>query len=193
MIAGDDHTFGKGTVQTVAEYPTGGAEGALKVTTQLFFRPGGRSTQNDGVAADVVIPSLLSGDDFGEASQLYSLENQHVAPFLGSQANGEAASAHWRPVSPAVVTELVKRSQARIASSEDFTEVQEQLEKARANGGVVRLEEVLKERSEATSKEAQAGSDAPEGASDGEAKEEPPTPQLEEALRVLIDLVALTS
>jgi carboxyl-terminal processing protease len=196
VIAGDDHTFGKGTVQTVAEYPTGGAEGALKVTTQLFFRPGGRSTQHDGVEADVVIPSLLSGDDFGEASQLYSLKNQQVAPFLGSRANGETASAHWRPVSRAVVAELVKRSQERIASSEEFTEVQEKLAKARGNGGVVRLEEVLKERSEAKSKEAQNGADSadtPEGTSTDEAEEDPPSPQLEEAVRVLIDLVALTS
>ena len=41
--------------------------GALKVTTALFFRPGGRSTQKDGVASDVGIPSPFSRDGFGEA------------------------------------------------------------------------------------------------------------------------------
>ena len=31
-----------------------------KITTAMFYRPGGQSTQNSGVAADVVIPSTLS-------------------------------------------------------------------------------------------------------------------------------------
>ena len=49
VITGDDHTFGKGTVQTVTPLPPG--LGALKITTARFFRPGGQSTQNDGVAS----------------------------------------------------------------------------------------------------------------------------------------------
>ena len=48
VITGDDHTFGKGTVQTVTPLPPG--LGALKITTARFFRPGGQSTQNDGVS-----------------------------------------------------------------------------------------------------------------------------------------------
>ena len=55
VIVGDDHTFGKGTVQTVFPLPSG--QGALKVTTALYFRPGGESTQHGGVSADVVLPS----------------------------------------------------------------------------------------------------------------------------------------
>jgi carboxyl-terminal processing protease len=189
VIAGDDHTFGKGTVQTVAEYPAGGAEGALKVTTQLFFRPGGKSTQHDGVAADVVIPSLLSSDDFGEASQPYSLVNQKVSPFLGDEANGNGKSDHWKPVSSEVMAELAKRSQGRIDSNEEFTKVRRELEKARSNGGVVRLSEVLKEK-----EDAKANGDGEEDAEEGsEEDEEPLTPQLDEALNVLVDLLAIMS
>jgi len=85
LILGDDHTFGKGTVQSMVPLPPG--LGALKVTTALFFRPGGASTQHDGVPSDVVIPSLIgSSDDFGEKSQEYSLPGQSIEPFLGLPA-----------------------------------------------------------------------------------------------------------
>ena len=57
IIVGDDHTFGKGTVQSYVNQP--GRLGALKVTTALFFRPGGASTQHAGVAADIRPPVAL--------------------------------------------------------------------------------------------------------------------------------------
>ena len=44
VIVGGDHTFGKGTVQSVIPLRPG--LGAMRVTTALFFRPGGASTQN---------------------------------------------------------------------------------------------------------------------------------------------------
>ena len=34
------------------------------MTTGLFFRPGGTSTQHEGVAADVPMPSLFATDEF---------------------------------------------------------------------------------------------------------------------------------
>ncbi|MFQ5415581.1 MAG: S41 family peptidase [Myxococcota bacterium] len=95
VITGDDHTFGKGTVQTVSSLPPG--RGALKITTAMFFRPGGKSTQNDGVRSDVMIPSLLNGDDFGEKTQRYALDNQETVPFLSSYANAIPPSGRWRP------------------------------------------------------------------------------------------------
>ncbi len=184
VIAGDDHTFGKGTVQTVAEYPPGRGEGALKVTTQLFFRPGGKSTQNGGVKADVVIPSLLSSDDFGEAHQPYSLLNQETAPFLGDDANGRKGSvARWHPLTPETVATLSKRSRARIESSEEFAKVQEKLRKAEENGGVVRLSDILKENEEAKAEE--------NGSETTETDQAKFTPQLEEAINVLADLIEL--
>jgi len=65
LIVGDKTTFGKGTVQTilpVARFMPFFMEkkraGALKVTIQKFYRIAGGSTQLNGVAADVVLPSL---------------------------------------------------------------------------------------------------------------------------------------
>jgi carboxyl-terminal processing protease len=188
VIAGGEHTFGKGTVQTVVEYPRGRSEGAIKVTTALFFRPGGRSTQHRGVEADVVIPSLLSRDDYGEKSQPYSLLNQVVVPFLGNSANGGKDSERWRPIADETLAELSERSRRRIEVSEEFAEIRETLKKQSENQGVVRLEDLLKEKEEEQEKaEPEKDSDAPEGD-----QEEAPSPQLEEAINVLADLVALT-
>jgi carboxyl-terminal processing protease len=187
VMAGDEHTFGKGTVQTVVKYPRGRSEGAIQVTTAFFFRPGGKSTQHGGVEADVLIPSLLSRDDFGEKNQPYSLLNQVVTPFLGSSANGGSDSERWRPITAETLAELSERSRRRVEASQEFAQIRESLKKQRENRGVVRLAELLKEKEEAEEKaEPEQGSDAPDGE-----EEETPSPQLEEAINVLADLVAL--
>jgi carboxyl-terminal processing protease len=183
IIAGDDHTFGKGTVQTVSSLPPG--QGALKITTGMFFLPGGRSTQNDGVRSDVVIPSLLTSNDFGEKTQRYALENQATTPFLSSYANAVPATSRWQPVSSDVVSKLAQRSHERIVKSEEFAEIREKLKEAEENDGVVRLADILKEQEEVEEEEK-----GKEEAADGE-KEEEITPQLEEATSILADLVAL--
>lgn len=182
VIVGDDHTFGKGTVQTISQLP--GDNGALKVTTALFFRPGGQSTQHSGVRADVVLPSLLSSDDYGEKTQRYSLPPQTTTPFLGKRANVADGAGHWDPVANEVVTLLAERSANRIAENEEFGEIQERLAEQQKNAGVIELAELMKRREEEEAKEG----DGPE-----EEEEEEDTPQLEEALRVLTDLVGISA
>lgn len=72
IIIGSKQTYGKGTVQNVMdlnrwlrqnEY---GDMGALKVTTQKFYRVNGGSTQLEGVKSDVVVPDRYSFIDIGE-------------------------------------------------------------------------------------------------------------------------------
>lgn len=184
VIVGDDHTFGKGTVQTVSQLP--GDNGALKVTTALFFRPGGRSTQHSGVDADVVLPSLLASDDYGEKTQRFSLPPQATQPFLGAEANGQLDSTRWTPIDPKTMVVLAQRSAGRIAEDDDFDEIRERLAEQEESGGVIELAEVLKRREES---EVEGESETGEG--DDETEEEESSPQLEEALRVLSDLVTL--
>jgi carboxyl-terminal processing protease len=185
VIVGDDHTFGKGTVQTVSQLPAN--NGALKITTALFFRPGGRSTQHSGVDSDVVLPSALSSDDYGEKSQRYSLPPQETTPFLGDDANTTAAALHWNPVQSDLVALLAERSRSRVASSEEFEEIREKLAEAEKSQGVVRVDELMKRREEETDDDDDEVQDPA-----AEKDEEPPTPQLEEAIRILSDLVALS-
>ncbi|MCH7708614.1 MAG: PDZ domain-containing protein [Myxococcales bacterium] len=181
VIVGDDHTFGKGTVQTVSPLP--GNNGALKVTTALFFRPGGKSTQHSGVNADVVLPSVLASDDYGEKHQRFSLEAQTTTPFLGTQVNSPLPEIHWNPVNGAIITILAKRSETRVTSSTDFDKVRKRLAKIESGQGKIRVDEIMKRRQEEADEDEEEGS---------EADEDKPTPQLSEALRVLSDLVSLS-
>ncbi len=197
VVVGDDHTFGKGTVQSV--FPLRPGLGALKVTTALFYRPGGTSTQHAGVATDVSIPSLFNTDDFGERNQPYSLPGRSIEPFLGPKANDDAPARHWRPVSDPLIHELARRSRERVERNEFFQKVEKELAKRNADEGVVRLADLIAEREE-EAREPDAdgagvgsvGSDTAGVAVKG-AEEEKPSPQVEEALRVLADLVLLES
>src|SRR5262249_18666755 len=128
VITGDDHTFGKGTVQTVTPLPPG--LGALKITTARFFRPGGQSTQNDGVSADVLTPSLLATDDLGERHQPFALAGESRAPLYGSFANAIGPEDTESQVTGTELASLVRNSSERVAKSPEFEEVRTKLAEA---------------------------------------------------------------
>ncbi|MBQ0033298.1 MAG: carboxy terminal-processing peptidase [bacterium] len=79
IVIGDRRTHGKGTVQTVMGM---GPEkyGSIKVTTARFYRINGRSTQVEGVPADVHLPSLLDSLDIGEDKLTYALPFSSINP-----------------------------------------------------------------------------------------------------------------
>jgi carboxyl-terminal processing protease len=220
VIAGDNHTFGKGTVQTVSSLPPG--QGALKITTAMFYRPGGKSTQHGGVEADVVIPSMLSGDDYGEKYQPYSIEGNEIKAFRSSYAIANPPSNAWTVVSEEMVEQLARESKLRIEASSEFAEVYQKLEEVRENAGVVRPADLVERREEEREKsetnhssagpdnetaDADAGMDAntdtaADTAADTDAdtgadtddqeleEAEEISPQLAEATNVLVDLIA---
>jgi len=72
IILGSKQTYGKGTVQNVIDLNQWlrqsdlGDLGALKMTTQKFYRVNGGSTQLEGVKSDVVMPDRYSYIDIGE-------------------------------------------------------------------------------------------------------------------------------
>lgn len=75
IIIGSKQTYGKGTVQNVLDLNRWvrnsdlGDLGALKITTQKFYRVNGGSTQLEGVKSDVVVPDKFSYIDIGEKDQ----------------------------------------------------------------------------------------------------------------------------
>jgi carboxyl-terminal processing protease len=82
LVVGDSSTFGKGTVQDVLPLTRVMDEmglahaydpGALKVTTNMFYRPSGTSTQLRGVASDIVIPSTTDFAQVSESAQKNAL------------------------------------------------------------------------------------------------------------------------
>ena len=79
VVLGDVRTHGKGTVQTVLGMGPD-KYGSMKITTARFYRIDGRSTQIEGVSADVHLPSLLDSLDIGEDKLTYALPFSRIAP-----------------------------------------------------------------------------------------------------------------
>lgn len=72
IVIGSKHSYGKGTVQNLIDLNqfvrsnSYGDLGALKTTTQKFYRINGGSTQREGVLSDIVMPDRYSYIDMGE-------------------------------------------------------------------------------------------------------------------------------
>src|SRR6478672_10182840 len=75
VIIGSKQSYGKGTVQNVIDLnqfvrgSTYGDLGALKTTTQKFYRINGGSTQLEGVKSDIAIPDRYSYLKMGEKDE----------------------------------------------------------------------------------------------------------------------------
>ena len=86
VVIGSKQTFGKGTVQNVIDLNNivrsneNGDLGALKLTTQKFYRINGGSTQLEGVKSDVVVPDRYSYIDIGERDQSNPLKWDKITP-----------------------------------------------------------------------------------------------------------------
>lgn len=78
LIVGDQRTFGKGSIQyqTVTD---GKADMFFKVTVGRYYTPSGKSTQIDGVIADIVVPSGYAPYKIGEQYLEYPLPRDKVA------------------------------------------------------------------------------------------------------------------
>jgi carboxyl-terminal processing protease len=72
IVLGSEQTYGKGTVQQVLDLnrmvrnSSGGDMGALKFTTQKYYRINGGSTQLEGVKSDIVVPDRYKYIGIGE-------------------------------------------------------------------------------------------------------------------------------
>ena len=82
-------SFGKGSVQTII--PLGGGRGALRLTTERYYTPSGRSIQAKGIDPDMIVlqdvPDELKGKDDtkGESSLKGHLKNGEEEK-IGSQS-----------------------------------------------------------------------------------------------------------
>lgn len=185
VVVGSDHTYGKGSVQTVLPVP--GELGALKVTIGMFFTPGGFSTQHRGVESDIIIPSPYAVDDIGEKSMDYSLPPKKLDAFLSKDAYVEKGDSAWLQIKPDWVKKMKTRSSERVSKNDDFKKITEELEKTKKSGKVIKVSEVLKEKGEKdkkVKKSKYAGKDEKE-------KEYLKRADIQEASDVLSDLIVL--
>ena len=86
IILGSKHTFGKGTVQNVIDLNriisggTHGDLGAVKLTTDKFYRINGGSTQLEGVKSDIIVKNQYSYIEMGEKDQDNPLAWDSIEP-----------------------------------------------------------------------------------------------------------------
>jgi hypothetical protein len=159
---------------------------------------------------------MLSGDDYGEKYQPFSIEGNEIQAFRSSYAIANPPSNAWAVVSEEMVEQLARESKLRIEASSEFAEVYQRLEEVRENAGVIRPADLVERREEEREKsevspssagqakettDADAGMDADTDADtntdtgadtgDQELEEaEEISPQLAEATNVLVDLIA---
>ena len=82
-------SFGKGSVQTII--PLEG-QGALRLTTALYYTPSGRSIQGQGIAPNIVV-SLPKNQQVANAVVTYESDLYRALKNTGSLAQGSAGSA----------------------------------------------------------------------------------------------------
>lgn len=113
IVMGSKHTYGKGTVQNLIDLNqfvrnnSMGDLGALKTTTQKFYRINGGSTQREGVRSDIVMPDRYSYIDMGERDMDNAMPWDKIDP-----ANYKAVNADFEGV--------ITNSKQRMASNEQF-------------------------------------------------------------------------
>lgn len=188
VIVGGDHTFGKGSVQTVVRIPQN--LGALKVTIGMFFIPGGNSTQHRGVEADIKWPSLWNNEEIGEKVLDYSLPPKKIASFISPDAFVKEGPRVWKRVEDKWISTLKTKSEERVKNDADFKKIQEDLAKAQKSGKVIKIAEILKDKDATAEKQkkAKANKTAPK---EEREKEYMARADIKESLNVLADLISL--
>lgn len=186
VIVGNDHTFGKGSVQQVVPIPQN--LGALKVTVGMFFVPGGYSTQHRGVPSDIQIPGPYVTDDIGEKYLDYSLPEKKLDSFLSQDAYVKEGTGAWLTINPDWIKTLAEKSKIRVDKDPEFKKIQEELAKTIAKGKTIKLSEAVKEKDK--KEKAKAAKTASKAEKD---KEYLKRADLVEAGNVLADLMALES
>lgn len=144
VIVGNDHTFGKGSVQSVMPIPQN--LGAIKVTVGMFFTPGGNSTQHRGVDSDIQIPGPYVTDEVGEKTLDYSLPPKKIDAFISQDAYVKEGASAWNQVNPDMIKVLSEKSKARVDKNEEFKKIVTELEKSIAKGKTLKISEVTKEK-----------------------------------------------
>jgi carboxyl-terminal processing protease len=111
---GSKQSYGKGTVQNIYDlnrFVRGnsfGDLGALKTTTQKFYRINGGSTQREGVKSDIIMPDKYSYIEIGERDSDNALPWDKIAP------------APYKPFKNDF-SKVIAASRKRIAENPEFT------------------------------------------------------------------------
>jgi len=135
IIVGPGSSYGKGTVQSYNELPFD--RGAIKITTHIFYQPGGTSNQLSGISPDITVPDLSSIWDIGENKSRYALKWKKIPGAPLERLNGAGQN---------VISIIGQKSRARVSANPEFIKMQDQIKKYRDQIGKGTIS--LKEESE---------------------------------------------
>jgi len=113
IVVGSKQSYGKGTVQNLLDLNEYVRKmdmddlGALKLTTQKFYRINGGSTQLEGVKSDVVMPDRYTYIDIGERDYKNPMPYDKIAP---------ANYTKWKGYID--YEEIVERSKSRLDTNQ---------------------------------------------------------------------------
>jgi len=161
LIVGDDKTYGKGTIQhqTVTD---DASQAFFKVTIGRYYTVSGKSTQIQGVLADVVVPSDLHFVKIGENHQEFPLPADTMpAAFEDDLSDVDPFAKRWfaKNYTPYLqqrdtrwqehLPTLQENSRSRLASNKNFqiflTDLKDKKSKRECNygGNDLQMEEAL--------------------------------------------------
>jgi carboxyl-terminal processing protease len=143
IIIGSKQTYGKGTVQNVIDLnqfvrsSNTGDLGALKTTTQKFYRINGGSTQLDGVSSDIVMPDRYAYLKMGERDVDNAMPWDKIDPAVYKVWNHNAN-----------FDRAITNSKKRIAQSTQFKLIEENAkwidDRSKDNGYSLKFEDFKK-------------------------------------------------
>lgn len=124
VIGSSEQTHGKGTVQTVLDLNSFlnpvlskmmGDFGAMKITTDMFYRINGMSTQFRGIVPDIILPDEFAYLESGERTL------DHAIPYK------EIPALKYKKWTKAKydVQKLKEKSMSRVKQSEGFKKIEE--------------------------------------------------------------------
>ena len=144
LVVGDERTFGKGSIQyqTVTDEK---ADLFFKVTVGRYYTVSGKSTQINGVIADIVLPTQYAPFNIGEKYLEYPLPVDAVEPVFNDPLTDlddktqKIFEKHYLPYTQRVVPfwkrmlpDLRKNSARRLANNPDFQSFLRRIEKIQA-------------------------------------------------------------
>lgn len=112
LVLGSKHSYGKGTVQNLIDLNRFGNKeigdlGAMKFTTQKFYRVNGGSTQLKGVESDIVLPDRFLYIDTGERDNDNAMQWDKIA-----KARYTTFDFNFAPI--------IEKSKQRVAANNEF-------------------------------------------------------------------------
>jgi carboxyl-terminal processing protease len=128
VILGSKQTYGKGTVQNIIDLNnvisgnTYGDLGSLKITTDMFYRVNGGSTQLEGVKSDLIFPNRYSYVDIGEKDLDNPLNWNKIDP-----ARYDNSSKIFN------YSQAIEKSKKRISDNEYFSIIDQHAKLVKSN------------------------------------------------------------